>query len=617
MVFAKVVLGLPIEGPFDYLVPKDLEARIKLGVRCSIPFRNKRKVGFIVGISRKSSIVKVKPIYNIIDELPILSNDMLKLTREVAHYYFCSWGEAIEIALPESLRLPKAVNIEPLPPLKYRQTVKSKHHTILIHDLNSNERWKIYLEKINESINADKGVIFLTPYIESAIEVQKILKTQLNQDIALLHSQQNTKDSISEWQKIKNNQAKIVVGTRLAVFSPVYNLGLIIVDNEADQSFKQDQSPHYHARDVAFMRARLSKADLLLGSICPSLETFYLAKRKKVKYIFFKKKEFPEIKIIDMSKIYFDRRKKYFLSPPLQDILNSALERKEKIIIFSNRKGFATYAVCPNCQKVQRCPRCNVNLVYHFKEGRLICHYCNYKTEPPKLCPNCNAAYIRYSGMGTEKIESELSRLYPKARILIASRESKITPTDIDILIATSFIFRYPPINFDLIAIISIDNSLNRIDLRAAEKTFSCLLQLIALAPKRLIIQTFYPGHYCFNAIKNLDVNLFYRKELTFRKQLDFPPFSHMAVVKVRGRNQDKVRAETQSLFDRLRKFNKDKTIKIISCFPGQPSKLRGNFYWQILIKFKDIDKLAKFLKRNLKDYRRWGIIVTVDVDPF
>lgn len=616
MVFAKVVLDLPIEGPFDYLAPKELEAKIKLGVRCSVPFRNKKMIGFIVETSNKTSIKKVKFIHNIIDQAPLLDENMLMLTKKVSQYYFCSWGEAISAALPKSLRSSKAVELKPAPQAGPRAPTDLKNYITLIFALDRDMLWKAYLEKINENIHANRGVIFLTPQIQSAIEAHKILSNNIGKEIALLHSKQNINHSLLEWLKIKNNQVKIVVGTRLAVFAPVDNLGLIIVDNEADQSFKQDQVPHYNARDVAHMHAKLEKADLILGGFPASLESFYLAKKKKIKYVFIGRHEATDTAIIDMTKENFYRKKRSIFSLRLQNILSQAMQKKEKVVIFFNRKGFATFAMCPNCGKVMRCSRCNVNLVYHFRENRLLCHYCNYKIEPPQLCSNCNAGYIRYSGIGTEKIESEVSRLYPKAKIFIIGDDDKAIPEDYDILISTSSLIKRYPINFDLIVVVSIDNYLNRIDFRAAEKAFFVLAQLIALRPKKLVIQTMLPEHYCFKAIKDLDTDLFYKKEIAFRKQLDFPPFGHTAMIKIRGHDQDRVRNEAQSLFEKLNTVNKDKTIKIVSCTAGLPSKLRSNFYWQILIKFKHMSRFSSVIKDNLKDFRRWGIIVTTDIDP-
>jgi len=616
MAYLNVVLNLPVEGPFDYLVPEELNTRIKLGARCLVPFRNKRMLGFIVGICEKTSVAKVKPVYRIIDDLPLLSEEMLKLTKEVAQYYCCSWGEAVAAALPAALRKAKAVDLVPFFQTENKAVARLKNQTTLIHDLSAEEKRQIYLRHIQEKLGANKEIIVLTPQIESALEMQRNLREVLKQDIALLHSQQTTSESLSHWQKIRNNKVNVAVGTRLAVFSPVNNLGLIILDNEEDPAFKQDQTPHYHAREVALMRAELNQADLILTSVTPSLESFYLAKKKKkAKYIFIEKKSFPQITILDTGRYNFYRNKGIF-SLPLQNILFESLQRKEKAIIFLNRKGFATLAACPRCLSPMRCPRCNVNLVYHFKENTLNCHYCNYKTQAPKICPHCNAGYIRYSGMGSETIESELTRLFPQAKVLLIDKENKDIPPEADILISTAFMFGQHFKKHDLIVVAAIDNALNRCDFRATEKAFALLMQLVAQSPKRLIVQTRLPQHYCFNAIKNADVNLFYDKELILRRHSGFPPYSHLALIKIRGGNYDKVKAKAELLFEKLRNLNQEKTIRLVSCSPGQPAKLRGNFYWQILIKAKRIEKVNIFLKKHLKEFPHSGIIITVDIDP-
>jgi primosomal protein N' (replication factor Y) len=618
MLFAKVVLGLPIEGPFDYSVPEGLKEKIQPGIRCHVPFRSRNMLGYVVGVSGSSAVKGIRPLLDVIDEIPVMDDDMLTLTREVARYYFCSWGEAIEAALPKGLRNLKPIGLVPLPPHGKKRGIDSKVRAVLIHDLDGSRRWEIYLRKISECIKAEKAVIFLTPQIESAKEVQSRLKSEFDRDIALLHSRQSAADSLAQWQKIRNSQAGIVVGTRLAVFSPVRNPGLIIVDNETDQSYKQDQTPHYHAREVAFMRARISSAELLLSDTAPSLEMLYAAKKKKMEYIFMGADRPVETKIIDLAGQGFVRGRKSLFSFALQNALTRALEQKQKIIIFINQKGFATSAICPNCRKFIRCPRCNVNLVYHFQGNRMVCHYCNYETEAPQICPDCHAGYIRYSGAGTEKIESELSRLYPQARILAVDKQNKSFTGDYDILISTSFIFRHRPQSqrIDLIAALSIDNSLNRTDFRAAEKTFSLLMQLVNLKPKELIIQTFIPRHYCFQAVKNSDPDFFYKQELAFRKQLKFPPFSHMAVIKIRGAKAERVREQGERLFDKMKETGGAKSVNVISFTPGQPAKLRGNFYWQILMKSKSVDKIGRSLKKHLKGFSSSGIIVTVDVDP-
>ncbi|MCX5703811.1 MAG: hypothetical protein NT066_04905, partial [Candidatus Omnitrophica bacterium] len=263
-----------------------------------------------------------------------------------------------------------------------------------------------------------------------------------------------------------------------------------------------------------------------------------------------------------------------------------------------------------------KCPRCNINLAYHFKENILNCHYCNFKMAAPKICPNCNAGYIKYTGLGTEKIESELFRVFAQARIKRLETQDWCDLKDIDIVVATSSIIKQTDYRFDLIGVLNIDNSLNRIDFRSSEKAFDLLVGLTRLTDKKMIIQTRLAHHHCFKALLNKDINMFYDEELRQRKQLYFPPYRHIVLVKLRGRKEERVKEASYALFERLNKGNKDRGIKIISVNPGQPSKLRGSFYWQILISSTSPLKITKFLRIHLKTFLHSGIIVTVDVDP-
>jgi len=408
-----------------------------------------------------------------------------------------------------------------------------------------------------------------------------------------------------------------VVGTRSGIFAPVDNLGLVIIDEEQDSVYKQDQVPHYHAREVGLMRVGIEKAKLILGSGSPSLEGFYLARKNKIDYTQVpRNKAYPEIKINDTNRKAYNSKQQSILSKYLQDSIAASLDAKEKILLFINRRGFATYSACSNCGKALKCPRCSVNLVYHSDDNIMSCHYCNFKLEPPKICPNCEAGYIRYLGAGAEKIESELSRLFPQAKIKLLDKEENSGAVDADIFVSTEAILKEGYADFGLIEVISIDNSLNRIDFRSSEKAFFLLVGLLRLTSKKIIIQTGLPKHYCIRAIENKDIDIFYREELKHRKQLGFPPYKHIGLVKLRGNNEEKVKEASGRLFEGLKAGNKDRGIEVVSVNPGQPVKLRGKFCWQVLIKTGSVRKLSKFLKKYLKGFLHSGIIATVDIDP-
>jgi primosomal protein N' (replication factor Y) len=617
MLYAKIVFGLPVEGPFDYIVPQALQKQIRAGQRVWVSFGNRRLMGYVVGLSRTTNIKNLKPILELLDTAPIINKNMLLLTKEVSEYYCCSWGEVIETALPLAIRKGRKIT-QIQRPEKNRLKGRLIEPT-LIHDSGTKERWSIYLEAIKNVLSQNKSAIVILPDRETVFKAKEIIQSHTEHtgsELVVLY--RNEPGEFKEWLKILEGKVKIVVGTRSSIFAPAVNLGLIIVDEEQSSIYKQDQVPHYHCRQAALMRAKLGKTQLILGSSSPSLEAVSLARQNKIKNIFIQRSEenFPEIKIIDTSYLSTGFKKKNkILSKTLEGAIFSALNTKGKILLFLNRKGFATFISCRNCGAVLKCPRCNINLVYHFKENKLSCHYCNFKMDPLDICPNCNAGYMRYSGIGTEKIESELSRIFPQAKITKYDPQKKFDINEADIFISTQSIRKETECDFDLIGVLAIDNSLNRTDLRSSERTFSLLIDILKLTSKKMIIQTTLPNHYCFKALLDKNINIFYDEELKYRKQLNFPPYRHLGLVKLRGKNQERVKKVCSGLFNKLSSSG-NKAVDILSFSPAYPAKLRGNFYWQILLRSNNAKRMSKFLKTYLKNFSHSGIIVTVDIDP-
>lgn len=600
MLYAKVVFGLPVEGPFDYIVPQALYKKIKAGARVIVQFGARKKLGYVVKLSAKTNVSNLKSIQQLLDEKPVLNRNLLLLTKKLSEYYCCAFGEAIETALPEGLRRGKAVTLK-----ASSQNGKKKDNpkSILLHSSDNKLKWEEYLGKIKETLNNDKSVIVLLPDKVSVLAAEKIIKPNFGVPITLLYRKEP--QELGKWVEIKEGRVKIVIGTRSAVFAPLNNLGLIIIDKEEAYGYKQDQVPHYNARQAAIMRAGIDKATLILGSSSPSLESMHLARKNKLVYKFIPQgRGFPEIKIGDARD-----------SRLLQDSIIQALNDRGKILLFLNRLGFATVTKCPGCGTVLKCRRCNINLVFHYKENTLSCHYCNFKMEPPKICPNCNSSYIRYLGAGTEKMESELARLFPQARVKRLDKQAEVNLDEAEIFISTQSIIKETGLNFDLIAVLSIDNSLNYADFRAAEKAFEILVGLTGLTEKKILIQTNLGNHHVFRALLNKDAGLFYDEELRQRRELSFPPYSHIAFVKLRGKNENRVEEVSKFLFGKLNKL-RGKPVEFISVNPGYPSKLRGNFYWQLVVKAKSAVKMSGFLKTHLTNFPHSGIIVTVDVDP-
>ncbi|MFH1281724.1 MAG: primosomal protein N' [Candidatus Omnitrophota bacterium] len=595
MLYAKVVLGLPIDGPFDYLVPVDLEAKVSRGARVWVDFRHKKEVAYVVELTNKTKIKKIKDIISVIDVFPILDDAMLQLTKRLAEYYCCSWGEAIDAALPDELRKGKEIGGI----VSASTTPRNDGWPLLLQGV---DRIPVYLREIKKVLEAKKSVIILCSNIPAVEKLKEAIAQSLGKEVFIAFRKQP--NELKVWEKIRQADYCVVAGTRSSIFSPVNNLGLIIIDQPEDSVYKQEQVPHYYAPEVARMRAEIQGARVILGSHCLSLECFYLRQKAKLDLeIIPPKLAYPLVKVIDLRRLaYAERKSKSVFSKFLVDAIQLTLTEKGKVLLVINRKGFSTTVACQNCQMPLKCPRCDINLVFHFDQ-KLKCHHCNFKMPVPKSCPHCETGNIKFFGFGTEQVENEVARIFPQARL------------GQDIVVATGAIINHLELSFDLIGVMVIDSSLNRVDFRAAEKTFSMLSGIISLTAKKVIIQSANANHYCFQALMKNTPELFYNEELKQRKQLNFPPFKHMILVRLRGQSLEKVKKAAVDLFARLNKI-KTASMKILSLNPGQPAKLRGNFYYQILMRCLSVEKASHFLKLHLKEDHFSGIIVSVDVDP-
>lgn len=606
MPYAKIVVGLPVDGPFDYSIPENLIKMVSPGKRAWVTFGPKKLVGYIVGLAKESRIKNIKPVLDVIDEAPLLNKDLLTLTEDLSRYYCCSWGEAIESAIPQALRKGKKVS-----GVVYAQKKGVFEPSLLIRA----DRLNYYIEEIKTILNKNMSVLLILPDKQQVLDLKQVIEDKLKVSPVLLF--RNEPKEADEWLSAACGKAKLVIGTRSAVFAPLSNLGLIILDDEGDQVYKQEQAPHYHAREVVLMRAKISGCKVVLGSSAPSLESYYLAKKEKIDCLFESAAVRPkELKVIDMKReFYRAKSERPAFSRYLADSITSALIAKEKILIYLNRKGFATIAFCHNCAKPLVCPRCNTNLIYFYESNTLACGHCNFKMEVPKICPQCNSGYIKFKGTGTEKIESELSRIFPQAKIKKVSDAAGFDLASADIFVATSAVFKLKEAKFGLVGVLNIDSALNRLDLRSAEKAFATLNSLVLLAGNKLIIQTGSASHHLFEAIIKNDPQIFYDNELKERKQLGYPPYKHIVLIKLRSQYPEKVKIAAAALFEKLGKA-KEKGVEALSVNPSNPPKLRGSFYWQITLKAASPEKAGKFIKLNLKNFRHSGIIVTVDVDP-
>lgn len=661
MKFAQIVLNLPIEGPFDYSIPQELADKIKVGQRVLVNFGPRRLVGYIVGFSDKSRIANIKPIQGIIEPEPFINEEILKLTRWLADYYFCSWGEAIEATVPGILRKGKTAirtKLEPeekntktsfhlMPTLEQNKAIKAikdtliknKYETFLLYGITGSGKTEVYLQTIAQALNLGKSSIVLVPEISLTPQTVEWFKARFGPEVAVWHSRLKGSERYIQWKKIKEGKARIVVGARSAVFSPVKNLGLIIIDEEHENTYKQEDVPRYNTQEVATQRVLLNNAVLILGSATPSLESYYNVVTKKYKLIRLteriKKRDLPKVEIIDMRREFKGPRGKTVLfSRILEERIRYALSQKEQVILFLNRRGFSTFISCPKCGFTLRCRHCEVSLVYHYASQKLICHYCNYSVEPPQICPKCRGNYLRYFGLGTEKIESEAHRLFPQARIarldtdITAKRgmENQILNDfknrKIDILIGTQMIAKgldFPLVT--LVGVISADTALNLPDFRASERTFNLLTQVAGRAgrgksPGLVLVQTYNPTHYAVFKSRTHDYLGFYKKEIKFRKELKLPPFTHITKLTIRSKNSE-LASETANKLVKLVKEGLPNKISVVGPAPAVIAKVRGFFCWDVMLKAKQSEAITTFLKARLKKFKKSSKIkLTVDVDP-
>ncbi|MBU1087184.1 MAG: primosomal protein N' [Candidatus Omnitrophica bacterium] len=664
--FVQVAINLPLNDVFDYSVPQVLQPLVRIGKRVWISFGNRTIVGFIVGISNSSAIARIKEIKSIIDKEPILSPEILELTRWIADYYLCSWGEAIDAAIAMPFKKGKT-SIKPrlasqlIPGIDYEKKTgenilnkdqnkallqlkqsmdKQEFNVFLLHGVTASGKTEVYFGAIEQALQQERDVLVFIPEIALTPQtVQRFTEKFGKEKIALVHSRLSAGEKFTQWQRIKNSQAKIVIGPRSAIFSPFKKLGLIVVDEEHENTYKQEDTPRYHLINTAIKLAQIAQATVILGSATPSLESNYAAKTKQFKLIELperiKGSELPYVQIVDMRNQSIRTKRLPLLSKVLEDNISRCLKNKEQIIIFLNRRGFSTFVNCQKCGYILQCPKCSLALVFHCDKKQLICHHCSYARPAVNLCPECNGNYINYLGTGTQKVESELCRIFPQARISRMDSDSMRKKTahfealddfkhkKIDILVGTQMLAKgldFP--NVTLVGVISADISLNLPDFRASERTFSLLTQVAGRAGRgktagKVIIQTYTPEHYAIECSVNHDYHGFYAKEIVFRKQLNLPPFSRLISIVLRSKEEQTVIAAAESFNQKLRLKIKNQEISVIGPMPMPIAKLKGYFRWGLILNTADILSTNKLIKELLKDNKLSSKIkLAIDVDP-
>jgi len=611
---AKIVVGLPVDGPFDYAIGKDLQNRIAVGQRVRVSFNRRDRVGFVAGVGQRSTFKRLNPVLSLLDAAPALDSRALELAKTFSAYYGCSLGEAIEAYLPAALRRDKLSLSSPPVPVSTKEKNAGEKEMILVHDQTRYKRWPFIVEYIQKIIDAGQSTIVLVPEASFIQETMTVLTKAFACPIVAFEKKLAPKKELAQWEQIKRGDVSIVVGTRSAVFAPLPNLGLIVIDEEENNSYKQEQTPHYHVHEVAQMRSAIDHCHVMFVSSAPSAEIWKEAKRNKWKKIVFEADQCGKVQVIDMTN--YNPRKTSILSFPLQNAMQKTLEDGGKIVLFMNRRGFSTRTHCQQCGFIVKCERCNVNLSYLYSKKTMVCRHCNFKRELPKICPQCEGSYLRSTGTGIEKLESETARLYPDARIHRYESESKVFPKSADIIITTQAVFRqHGTWKVPLVAMLNFDAQMHHFDFRSGQKAFSLLVHLRQLASEKLLVQTRMADNYCIKAVKQMNFEKFYREELRSRKELGLPPYKHLVALGLRGRQEDAVFDQSKLLFDRLKEKN-SKGIEVSDPHPDVNPKLRDKYRFTILLKGGSVKSILALVKSVLKGFRKGKVIITVNVDP-
>jgi primosomal protein N' (replication factor Y) len=810
--YVDVALPLPLRRTFTYRLPVGFSHAVKPGSRLLVPFGKRSITGYAVGLSDELDEASdvdesvVKDAVELLDETPLLTDEILKLTQWTADYYAASWGEVLKASLPAGINaateqiititeagrneLLRSANAKPLKiqvlhrlaeqdeipqrelekefgaarvkravrelahsaavsvhqrsvtnkvKPKYRKAVRlisaadgnaerpltasqaavintirsaggamiftdllarsnvgasvintlakrgivevfveevrrdpltdaeasvnaeltlnteqlfvlseieralepNEFKAFLLHGVTGSGKTEVYIRAMRNALASGRSALMLVPEIALTPIFSRRLRAVFGDEVAILHSNLSPGERFDEWRRIRGGQARIAIGTRSAVFAPLENIGLIIVDEEHDGSYRQQESPFYNARDVAVMRASLAGAVVVLGSATPALESYYNAERGKYHYLQLRNRignrPLAIAELIDMREVFKARGKDIALSPQLIDAVRETHARGEQSIILLNRRGFSRFVLCRSCGESLRCKNCDITLTYHKIDGRITCHYCGYSVKTPKTCPFCESEFLYFIGEGTEQLEEILARTFPDIRIAridrdTMSRRGQLAKTLIgfsrgesDMLVGTQMLAKGHDFhNVTLVGVISVDTGLGLPDFRSAERTFQLLTQVAGRAgrgdlPGRVLIQTYYPEHYALRYACEQDYEGFYREETKYRQRLNYPPFVVLASILIKHSDREHALKNANLLKESLDRANKDIACRILGVSPASLARLKGEYRFHILLKSASRKALRETLDIALDEAESHGCdmrIVFTEIDP-
>jgi primosomal protein N' (replication factor Y) len=529
------------------------------------------------------------------------------------------------------------------------QQIKAKitegvYSTFLLHGVTGSGKTEVYIRAMHQALERGKTALMLVPEIALTPVFSRRLRSHFGERVAILHSSLSEGERFDEWNRVRPGEARVVIGTRSAVFAPLPDLGLVVVDEEHEASYKQEESPRYHARDTAIMRAHQAAAVAVLGSATPSMESFHNVHVGKYAYIQLGERiggrELAEVRLVDMREVFTRHGQQQVFSDELIHALQDTFAGNQQAIILLNRRGFAPVVLCRRCGLSLRCDNCDVTLTYHREADRLLCHYCNFQTPPPQSCAACNGNFIFYAGVGTEQVEARIRQMFPHMVTARMDRDtmrrrgsydkllSDFASGSIHTLIGTQMIAKghdFP--NVTLVGVVSVDAMLGLPDFRSAERAFQLLTQVAGRAgrgdvPGRVIIQTYYPEMYVFRYAQAQDFEGFYQHEIQFRQRGNYPPLTTLVLALIHHRKLDKVTAIAEEFARHLRAIALGSpAARLLIKGPALAplDRLRGEYRRHVLIISRNRAAARQAVELALTHTREAGFdthAITVDVDP-
>lgn len=519
--------------------------------------------------------------------------------------------------------------------------INSGKKIFLIHGVTGSGKTEIYMHIVEKALKEGKESLVLVPEIVLTPQMVERFKGRFGKNISVVHSKLSEGERYDEWMRVKEKKVKVAIGARSAIFLPFENLGFIIIDEEHEGSYKSDSNPKYNVREIGEMKCNQCGCKMVLGSATPSIETYYRCSTGEIQLITIKNRingmKMPEVKIVDMRQELLSNNKSMF-SKDLYEAIYDRLIKKEQIILFLNRRGYSTFISCRKCGYVFKCNNCDISFTYHHDKGKLICHYCGSTSDVPKVCPKCFSRYVKYFGIGTERVEQEIRKIFPKANVIrmdfdtTRSKNSyeyiykKFKNKEADILIGTQMVAKGLDFkNVTLVGVIAADVSINLPDFRAAERTYQLITQVSGRAGRgeksgQVIIQTYNPENYSIKYASVNDYESFYNEEINIRKNMKYPPFVELILINMSSKNENLLIKNIQNVgifFKNM--WERNDRIMVLGPCPCPISKIKELYRWQIILKGQiggDIVKNVRKIVYHLLKHVYNDIRVSIDVNP-